>query len=124
MAMTCISAGMPRSSRSLLSSGSVVLSNWTLSLRAARLILLDNPHSTFGQNPLQSGQMKLAQVQHVRLPADARSHRCAADTGAPIIDLVCCASRACGTAIRIRVPACHGPTLDADLLPDPAVNRA
>jgi hypothetical protein len=46
----------------------VVLSNWTFSLRAARLILLDNPHSTFGQNPLQSGQMKLAQVQHVRLP--------------------------------------------------------
>ena len=101
-----------------------MLSTRTLNLRAVRLVLPDNPHSTFGQNPLQPEQMRLAQVQRVRLPADARSHRCAADAGAVIIDLVCCASRACGTAIWIRVPACHAPTIDTGLLPDPAVNRA
>jgi hypothetical protein len=68
-----------------------VLWSWLLGLRAARLVLLDNPHSAFGQDPLQLNQMRLAQAQHPRIPADAHSHRCSPDTAAPIMDFVLCA---------------------------------
>ena len=65
-----------------------MLWSWFLGLRAARLILLDNPHSAFGQNPSQLGQMRLAQTQHVRLAANAHPHYCSPDTAAPIKDCV------------------------------------
>jgi hypothetical protein len=65
--------------------------SWVLGIRAAGLVLLHNPHSTFRQDPLQLSQMSLAQAQHIRFPADAYSHRSPADTAAPIIDLVLCA---------------------------------
>lgn len=59
--------------------------------RAVRLVLLDNPHSVFGQDPLQLSQMRPAQAQYPRIPADAHSHRCSPDAAAPIIDFVLCA---------------------------------
>ena len=58
--------------------------------------------------------MKLAQAQDLSgLTAEACSHHGPADTAANI-DLVCCAGRACGTAIRARVPENHVLTIDTD----------
>jgi hypothetical protein len=63
---------------------------WFHGLRAIPVIPPDNPHPTFGQDPLQLDQMKLAQAQNLSgLPAGAHSHHCPADTAANI-DLVCC----------------------------------
>lgn len=84
-------AGQDGAGDDLRSSSSAVLWSWCLGLTAARLILLDNPHSAFGQDPSQLNQMRLAQAQHVRIPADAHSHRCSPDTAAPITDFVLCA---------------------------------
>jgi hypothetical protein len=84
-------------------------------LRATQLILLEHPHSTLGQDSLQLGQMRVAEVQHVRLPADAHSYRGSADTAA-VVDLVRCARRASRTAIRTTAPARHVLTIGTDAL--------
>lgn len=90
-----------------------MLSSRILSLRTVWVILLDNPDSALGQDPSQLGQMRLTQAQQIRLPADAHAYSCSPDTGALIIDLVRCASRADRTAIR-TTPACHALTIASD----------
>jgi hypothetical protein len=64
---------------------------WFHSLGAIPLIPPDYPHPTFGQDPLQLSQVKLAQAQGLpRLQAEAHPYLRATDTTRNV-DLLCCA---------------------------------
>src|SRR5581483_4300180 len=93
------------------------LRKWLPGLSAAWLILLDNPQPAFGQGLLQLSQMRLAQAEHVGLPADAHPHRCAADAAAPVMDLVLYASRASRMTITRHALTVETDTRCAGIVP-------